>query len=108
MLESVGVLSAQGATISLDGSTITYDPTGAESIQSLAQGVSIDDTFQYTIVSDDGSMATATVTIRVTGVDDEPAMSSMVAMLMTTESNSEDPVPVMSTTPRRRETTPAT
>ncbi|MGD8985432.1 MAG: Calx-beta domain-containing protein, partial [Desulfobacteraceae bacterium] len=71
-------LSAEAAsvTVNADG-TYTYDPTGSASLQSLAQGETTNDTFDYMAQDGDPSTDTATVTIEVTGVNDEPTGLSL-------------------------------
>ena len=69
---SVQATSALGATVTLDGTTITYDPTAADDIQLLADGASNSDTFTYTIEDAGGAMSTATVTIALSGLNDAP------------------------------------
>jgi len=69
-------VSAYGATVTVnpDGS-FTYDPAGAAALQSLTASDVVDDTFTYRAT--DGSLVSnvATVTVRVTGVNDAPATS---------------------------------
>jgi VCBS repeat-containing protein len=64
-------ISALGAsvTINLDG-TLTYDPTGSATLQALASGQTMEDTFSYTISDVSGGTDTATVTVTVSGVDE--------------------------------------
>lgn len=66
-------LSALGAaiTVGTDG-TLGYDPGGALKLQQLAEGVTIVDSFNYTIDDLAGATATATVQVTVTGVNDVP------------------------------------
>jgi uncharacterized repeat protein (TIGR01451 family) len=61
------VTSSEGAAVEIfaDGS-YTYDPSGSATLQALAVGETIDDTFTYT-VSDGTFTDTATVIIRVRG-----------------------------------------
>jgi VCBS repeat-containing protein len=60
-----------GVTVNADGS-YTYDPTGSATLQALAAGDSLDDTFTYTIADSQLTTAMATVTITVSGVNDAP------------------------------------
>ena len=66
--------SANGATVTINanGTSVDYDPSGAVTLQSLAAGESLNDTFGYEI--SDGMLGTdsAIVTITVDGVNDEP------------------------------------
>ena len=52
--------------------TFDYDPTAATAIQALDDGDTSDDTFSYTITDIQGAMSTATVTITLTGINDDP------------------------------------
>jgi VCBS repeat-containing protein len=65
--------SAYGATVTLnaDGS-FSYDPTGSATLQALATGTSVDDTFTYTVEDGNGGSDTGTVTITVSGQNDDP------------------------------------
>ena len=65
--------SANGATVTLNNDgTITFDPTSANAIQSLAEGETLEDTFTYTITDGNGEFDTATVKLTVEGVNDRP------------------------------------
>ncbi|MCA9079731.1 MAG: tandem-95 repeat protein, partial [Planctomycetaceae bacterium] len=50
--------------------TFTYNPNGQ--FESLANGETATDSFQYTINDGDGGLSTATVTITINGVNDNP------------------------------------
>ena len=65
--------SAQGAavTVARDG-TFTFDPGASGALQALAVGEQVADTFSYTSKDFLGNTSTATVTIVVTGVNDDP------------------------------------
>ncbi|WP_194242539.1 beta strand repeat-containing protein [Gimesia benthica] len=56
-------------TLNLDG-TINYDPTGA--FDSLAAGEMVVDTFTYTLEDERGGQSIGTVSVTVTGVNDDP------------------------------------
>ncbi|MBI9083937.1 MAG: cadherin-like domain-containing protein, partial [Desulfobacterales bacterium] len=59
-------------TIGTDGG-YTYDPTGSATLQAMAVGdADIDDTYVYTVNDDQGGSATATLTITVSAVNDDP------------------------------------
>ena len=64
-------VSTLGATVVVnpDGS-LSYDPNSSFTLQSLAPGATIDDTFTYTIEDPSGLQSTATVTITISGLDD--------------------------------------
>ena len=67
--------SAFGATLELDPVTgdIVYDPAGSSAIQALQPGQSLTDFFTYQAEDASGSLSgLATVSIRVTGVNDAP------------------------------------
>ncbi len=70
------VLSAMGATVvvNADGS-FSYDPTTSATLTVLANGVMVDDTFDYTVTDGFGGFSTATVTVTVTGVNAPPTAS---------------------------------
>ncbi|QGX97418.1 tandem-95 repeat protein [Roseovarius faecimaris] len=64
-------VSAGGGIVTSNGDgTFTYDPNGQ--FESLAQGESTTDTFEYTVSDGNGGEDTATVTIAITGVNDAP------------------------------------
>jgi VCBS repeat-containing protein len=67
------VLSANGASVSVnaDGS-YTYDPQVSATLNALAVGSTLDDSFTYTISDGNDGSDTATVTITVTAVNDAP------------------------------------
>ncbi|WP_299084328.1 cadherin-like domain-containing protein, partial [uncultured Ruegeria sp.] len=69
----VSALSAHGATLTLntDG-TISYDPTGADDVQALAESQTLTDTFTYTVKDGDGSESTATISVVVHGRNEAP------------------------------------
>lgn len=63
--------SGTAASASTDGSTVTFDPTGA--LDHIAQGASSTETITYEITDRDGGTDTATVTVTVDGVNDTPS-----------------------------------
>jgi len=66
--EAVPVVIESGASVSIESDgTLTYDPNGR--FEGLAEAEGTTDTFDYT-VSDGTDVASATVTIDLTGVDD--------------------------------------
>ena len=65
--------SALGAIVTLVGDDVVYDHTGL--FQELAAGVVISDLFTYTVEDTAGATSTATVTINITGRNDEPNAS---------------------------------
>ncbi|MBN1589454.1 MAG: tandem-95 repeat protein, partial [Pirellulales bacterium] len=65
--------STLGAVVTIDAAgNFIYNPAGAISLQTLADGQSTDDTFSFTIDDGHGGQDTRTVTITVSGVNDAP------------------------------------
>ena len=65
--------SEQGAAVTVAGDgTFAYDPGVSASLQSLAAGEQATDVFSYTVKDFLGNTFTATVTIVVDGVNDDP------------------------------------
>ncbi|MBI5000604.1 MAG: cadherin-like domain-containing protein [Euryarchaeota archaeon] len=65
--------SDYGAAITLNANgSFTYDPTGSATLQALHGGVSVYDTFNYTISDGRGGTATATITMQVDGQQGMP------------------------------------
>ncbi|GAA6165455.1 hypothetical protein NBRC116590_31590 [Pelagimonas sp. KU-00592-HH] len=70
-ISAVDATSTNGATVTLDGDgNLIYDPTTAAAIQALADGAFLEDTFTYTVSDGNGGTDTATVTIAVSGLDE--------------------------------------
>jgi len=63
------ILLASGARIMIQGDIIIYDPNGA--FEDLDEGETATDTFTYTIQMGNGTIATAEVSVEITGVTDE-------------------------------------
>ena len=59
-------------TINADNDTVEYDPNGQ--FENLASGQSTTDTFNYIVSDGDGGTDTGTVTIEITGINDEPTL----------------------------------
>ena len=74
IVSSVSGTSAKGATVTLSGTNITYDPTQVAVLQALAAGKTTTDTFTYTVSDGHGGTDTATVTLTVAGVNDAPVV----------------------------------
>ncbi|HSP41938.1 MAG TPA: Ig-like domain-containing protein [Luteolibacter sp.] len=68
--------TALGATLSFDGTTVTYDPSGIEVFDSLARNEFITDTFTYTATDSQGGTSTATVSVIVEGRNDAPVAAN--------------------------------
>jgi uncharacterized protein len=69
--------SAAGATVTLSGSAITYDPGSL--FDSLAEGETATDTFTYIVDDGFGGTDTATVTVTITGSNDAPVLTLPLA-----------------------------
>ncbi|MCG2586904.1 VCBS domain-containing protein [Massilia sp. TS11] len=71
--------TALGATISINADgTISYDAsTMSASVQSLAANETLNDSFVYTARMANGALSTATVTVKVGGVNDAPTLASV-------------------------------
>lgn len=52
--------------------TFTYDPTNSADLQSLNEGETVTDQFEYTVTDTTGASATGQVSLVVTGVNDAP------------------------------------
>jgi VCBS repeat-containing protein len=65
-VSTVQAVSAKGATVTLSGGQVHYDPGAI--FAGLEQGQTDTDSFTYTIVDDAGVTSTATVTLTITGV----------------------------------------
>jgi len=89
-IDSVSPLSDKGATVTIDGETITYDPTDAADLKALPKDVQDIDTFTYNLVDPNGGSDTGTVTITVTGVNDAPTISGVPADLGQVNDNVQD------------------
>ncbi len=63
--------SGAGVTMNPDGS-YSFDPTGSATLQALAVGEALVDSFSYTISDGNGGSATATVSVTASGVNDPP------------------------------------
>lgn len=77
-VNQITATSALGASIVLDiravraETSILYDPRGSATLNALAAGETIVDTFYYTVVDQHGAEDQALVSITVTGVNDIP------------------------------------
>ncbi|MGL4238360.1 ExeM/NucH family extracellular endonuclease, partial [Tabrizicola sp.] len=65
--------STAGATVSLSGGTVSYDPGSL--FDALAEGETATDTFTYTVDDGFGGTDTATVTVTITGSNDAPVLT---------------------------------
>jgi len=62
--------SGTTGTVTNNGSDVDYDPNGQ--FESLAVGETATDTFKYTVTDGQGGSDTATVTVTISGVNDDP------------------------------------
>ncbi len=68
-ITAVSATSTNGAVVTLSNGDIVYDPTNATTIQALAAGQNLTDTFTYTVSDGNGGTSTATVSVVVLGVN---------------------------------------
>ena len=66
-ITSVSSASALGASVSLNGQTITYDPTSTAGLSTLASDAETTDSFTYTVSDGNGGTDTGTVELRILG-----------------------------------------
>jgi uncharacterized protein len=65
--------SAAGATVTLSGGNVSYDP--GTLFDALTEGETVTDTFTYTVDDGFGGTDTATVTVTITGSNDAPVLT---------------------------------
>jgi VCBS repeat-containing protein len=69
--------TANGATVTLNsGGGYVYDPTGSPTLQALAEGEYLIDSFIYIVTDGNGGMDTGSVILNVTGVNDAPEITT--------------------------------
>ncbi len=79
---SADATSTYGAIVTVhDDGSFTYDPTGTAVLQQLPEGGQLLDTFGYMAADVHGENVSATVVVRVTGVNDEPVAVDDVAQV---------------------------
>jgi VCBS repeat-containing protein len=72
-VSSVNTSSVEGGTVSDNGDgTFSYIPPNDDTFQYLGTGEFAFDTFDYTVSDGNGGSDTATVTIKITGINDAP------------------------------------
>ena len=71
-LDTTGTL---GTVVDNGDGTFDYNPNGA--FEALAAGETATDTFSYTVSDQNGGTDTATVTITINGVDDDPGLNDI-------------------------------
>ncbi len=76
-ITSLDLTATVGLVTLNSGGTITYDPNN--NFENLAAGDSATDTFSYTILNGVGGTSTATVTISLSGVNDQPVAADDAA-----------------------------
>lgn len=74
VITAVDATSTAGASVSFDGTTVSYDPGAI--FDSLAEGEVATDTFTYTVDDGLGGSDVATVTVTITGVNDAPVITA--------------------------------
>ena len=73
VISAVSGTSSQGATVTLNGDgSVGYDPTTSASLDAMAEGENLEDTFTYTVSDGNGGFDTATATLVVEGLNDGP------------------------------------
>ncbi len=88
--------SSLGAVVSWDDDLeqITYDPRNVPGLVALAAGETADDTFTYTLSGSGGPDDTATVTLRVSGVNYPPVIGNLPpAPILIGDNESTSPFP---------------
>ena len=94
--------TALGATVivTTDGG-IQYNPFGVAAIQALNAGETLDDTFRYTITDSFGASSTATVTVTILGLRDEPSAVGGAADSADGDRPGPDAAPIFNPQPNR-------
>jgi T1SS-143 domain-containing protein len=69
-------------TINADGEYTYLLNNAAANVQSLAQGQTVTDVFNYTVTDGDGDTAVSTLTIRITGTNDLPEVIALDAQTL--------------------------
>ena len=86
-ITDVDATSANGAIVTLNSDgTISYDPTNAAAIQTLALSDRLEDSFTYSISDGNGGTSSATATVTVQGANDPP----IVGVVINNQSADED------------------
>ncbi|WP_418153087.1 VCBS domain-containing protein [Litorimonas sp. RW-G-Af-16] len=75
---SIAALTGLVAGVTLDGSTVSVDPSAA-AFQALAAGETQVITLEYNIVDGEGGSVAQTATITITGTNDDPTISGAVS-----------------------------
>jgi VCBS repeat-containing protein len=71
-ITSVTPFSSFGASVQIVGTNVVYDPTVSSNLNALARKEVVVDTFSYTTSDGQGGTSNATVSVRVTGINDTP------------------------------------
>ena len=77
-ITSVDGQSASGATVTFDGTVVSYDP--ADLFDTLKEGETATDAFSYTVDDGKGGTDTAIVTVEIQGVNDGPVLVATAAV----------------------------
>jgi len=81
-VSAVSAVSALGATVILNGDgSVTYDPTSSTTLDEMAEGETLQDSFTYTVSDGNGGFDTAAVTLTVSGIDDPPILNGTAPAL---------------------------
>lgn len=89
---AAGAVSAKGAGISINADgTVHYDASGLN-LQSLAQGETFTDTFNYTVQMGNGALSTAVATVQISGANDAPTLASVAAAVFQDDAAAAGPV----------------
>jgi VCBS repeat-containing protein len=76
-ISAVSAVSTLGATVILNGDgSVSYDPTSSTTLDEMAHGDTLEDSFTYTVSDGNGGFDTATVTLVATGTNDAPVITS--------------------------------
>ncbi|MDX8355844.1 VCBS domain-containing protein [Cognatiyoonia sp. IB215182] len=84
-MTAVAATNTHGAAMALSTDrTISYDPTGADTVVALAGGQTPTDTFIYTVESGNGEENVANVSGLVQGRREAPIMAALTVVMMGT------------------------
>ena len=85
-VSGVAATSSLGVALSVNANgTVNYNAAGSAYLQTLKAGQTITDSFTYTVTDQGGLTDTATATVTITGVNDAPVVSSLIADATTAE-----------------------
>lgn len=89
-------LTAMGATITINGDgTVQYDASALRgTLQAMAAGESVFDTFTYTVRMANGALSTAKVSVQLNGVNDPPQLAAVEAQDILDTDADDAPAPI--------------